>query len=389
MACLMLAACSTGPPAPTPTEAGMPPLFFDESEVDAWRDHVDPARDEERDLPWLPRIADGMRDAYHEDRPLFAWIGIQHPLLCACPGDLIGDAASLDDPSLRALLAEYTLAAGSRREVETSTHPWVRRFRDASRQQDGPYAGQVASGFYAVTPSGRLLARASTFHVDDLMTTVSSGLERWFELSADDRLGPRASDADPRGPKLASDGGVALTVTGRPLPISGDPTGQRYPSFSRDELWLLPDDAGELTPSPPTVGAVDDGATLAQKLAAWYLIDPINPTPFATDEVAEATLTSRVVAVSAGSVTLSISGTTWAIDASASRAVQSILRGEVELSQGTHRPLRVELTAKGQVRTGDHIRPVGWVVRASPSWRAYRCSPSFDPRYADRHEHAP
>lgn len=367
----------------TPADFGFPDIGLSRADAQRWAEHIDPAPDAVAALPWLPDVTSGMLAADRQDRPLLAWIGIQHPLACNCPGDLYGERSNLVHPSLRPFLAEFVLAADSRAAVESGTAPGVDLFFAACSTHAGRFAGQVASGFYALSPRGELLSRCGTFHREELTAAITIALERWYQLEPAARGIPHQSALYAERARALPADTLALTCCARPLPMSDDARAGRYPSLDRTEVWWRTQDLLRVLPEVPQPGTATPLPELALDLALNRFVDPLDPRPFSIDDVVLATLVGTITAVSDDQVQVELRGETFAITPAGDHGMHTRILGDLTLERATRNVRSLRLLAKGNMRTGGGPpRPVGFTLGDSAPWRAGLVLPrtGFPPR---------
>ncbi len=185
--------------------------------------------------------------------------------------------------------------------------------------------GGTRQGFWVFAPGGKVLGRINSRSPERVGAMLGAALERWGELSEDERRLDPEADRPPahRWEDGFPEGGLAVSRISRDLSPEGldaSPSNR----WNRDTLWCSRREIAAMLPGAAEVGAEVQLQLLADRLAQLALVDDARgqTLPFAPAEVALARLVGRVVEVNGPKVTVELSGSTRA------RAAETWLLGD-------------------------------------------------------------
>lgn len=152
---------------------------------------------------------------------------------------------------------------------------------------------------------------------------LQRGLERWRQLSREERLGPELpafDQTDTRRPEqFYPEGGLVLRVSSRDLPRDNAPTlpatDWRQTAWNHDFAWFRPEEARQMLPEKPVVGEKTQiPEELIRRLARCNLVDNVRgeTQPYSDADIKRAVWNSEVVKVEGDRVTLRLAGETAA-----------------------------------------------------------------------------
>lgn len=186
----------------------------------------------------------------------------------------------------------------------------------------GPYGTE--QGYYAVTPSGKLLGSTNKRDPAIVAGILRDALAKYAQLPKPARLMAERDASRPRDTTRAEaalypDGGLVLLEYVRDLPEPGQDASKVNGNWNLDHAWFTPGEAESLVPRRGTVGAkVRWSLDLSTRLARFHLIDTVNGLRysqrpmFGDGDVRDAVFTSEIEAVEGQQVKLRITGRTLA-----------------------------------------------------------------------------
>ena len=219
---------------------------------------------------------------------------------------------------MQKLAAEFVVAADAcdRMQKEFCQDEDALLFRKFAKQRTLKASNRGgAQGHYAVAPSGELLASSSSSNYKVLVEMMKQGLAKWATLPREKRLlpkppDPKAAENWRRKEKLYPDDGLVLRVVAR------DQKRERWPDSNLDYAWFRKDEVRALLPAKLKKGAKHEmPRELVERLVRFHLLDNVhalNYTFFPKEAVEKARLTSTVLEVKGGLVSLSFEGETRA-----------------------------------------------------------------------------
>jgi len=324
-------------------------------------------------IDWLAGLENGLAVAHELDRPLLLWIMSADPLTCDCPGELSGSRGNLGAAELAPLQAEFVGAVDIVWAMQTAQTPAAQLFR--SGLDEPPRAG-----FYALAPSGLVLAQAHSLQPDDLHGAFAEALESWFELDRPSRSLPNGSGLSSHK-RRRPDSGLVLTAWGR----DEGSASTTVRAIRRDQVWIETLDARSLLPIPPTTGSrADASRPIARLLAQRAFLDDMRgrTPPFTDDQVDRASLHAEVTAIDGPIASLVLWGSTRATapGVGGPRGVETTLVGRATIDTESLRFTSFELLARGtrwgrsetNARRGQEApSPVAFLVELTPegAWR--------------------
>jgi hypothetical protein len=269
--------------------------------------------------------------------------------------------------------------------------------------EEGHYGGRrlptdTRQGVYAVTSSGRFLASINNNRAEVMAGMLAKALERYATMPRQERLLDEAGaaalgKATRRLEAHWPADGLVLRVTSRDLP---PPAGDSAPpadgwwrqAWNVDFAWFRAEEARDLLPASPEVGAERELPQAADRLARCCLVDNVRgqTLPYRPAEVKEARLRAEVVAVSEERIELRLTGSTLAeATGEWARGMQTVLRGRAVWDLEKKRFAVFELVARGrrwgrtQYNSRDNdtgARPIGFVFELCEDVPANRVAPA-------------
>ena len=170
-------------------------------------------------------------------------------------------------------------------------------------------------GTWVLAPGGKLLAHANSSNPEHVLKVLAKGLERWSQLSGDERhLSPEAAlTPGHRWEDSSPEGGLVLARYARDLPTGKTSKGRRR--WNKDFAWFTQSEARQWLADDPQPGARHVlPKPLAMRLARFHLVDNVRgqTLPYAPEEIAKVELSTVVQKTDGKLVTLTISGSTSA-----------------------------------------------------------------------------
>jgi hypothetical protein len=201
----------------------------------------------------------------------------------------------------------------------------------AKFSEDGHYGGDkgpygTRQGYYAVTPSGKLLGSTNKRDPAIVGPMLQAALQAYAAMPRAQRLLPEKQAAklakqpsDRTEDALYPQGGLVLLEYVRDVPGFVKGTDEVSGNWNLDYVWYSKDEAKALVPAKPAVGAkLTWPSRLSTRLARFHLIDSVNGLRYTqrplydADEVQVAELVSTVESVDDAGVHLRIEGQTRA-----------------------------------------------------------------------------
>jgi hypothetical protein len=235
----------------------------------------------------------------------------------------VGRRSVWSDPEVKRLAEKFVPAADEVGFLQRRPGPEGDLFRKVAEQ--GHYAGRMKptdtrQGIYATAPNGTLLASVNSNDPRRMQEMLEKALAAWGGLPREARLPEAALEKSPKGrfrwESLYPEDGLALRVNSRDLERPSEGADWRAHAWNQDYAWFRRDEARAFVPAEPKPGAKTDvPSALVRRLARCHLVDDVRgqTPPFEDAQVERATLSSEVVSVSDGKVTLRLSGETRAV----------------------------------------------------------------------------
>jgi len=185
--------------------------------------------------------------------------------------------------------------------------------------EQGHYGGRPGTrqGTYAAAPSGVLLASMNSNDPAQIAAMLQRALAKWATLTPEQRLLPdkpeRHTAEVQRPERLYPADGLVLRVNTRDLPREKQIADCRSKAWNQDFAWFKKDEARQLLPEQPSVGAKQEApALLAQRIARCHLVDNVRgqTSAFQPQDVEKAQFATEVLAVTGDVVSLRIEGET-------------------------------------------------------------------------------
>ncbi len=186
-----------------------------------------------------------------------------------------------------------------------------------SMAQHGHYGEnhRTQQGIYVCAPSGKFLASVNTNNPDRMLRMMREGLDRWQALDVEQRTLKNESlvEAGNRAEKREPKEGLILALYARDLPSDLNPASACGTRWNRDTVWLTAAEARSLIDPEKKEG---ESYVLPQafvsRLAALHLVDTVNgqTSHFSFDEVANSSMTAKVVRSDSKQIELVLEGST-------------------------------------------------------------------------------
>jgi len=258
-------------------------------------------------------------------------------------------------------------------------------------------------GIYAATPSGMFLASTNTLDGGQMAEMLRRALERWKTISKKDRLlaeDPTQSRIDRSEGRYPKDG-LVLKVYSRDLQRDDLPNDWTGAAWNLDFAWFRREETRSLLPAGLTKGAkVDWPEALAKRLARFHLLDNVRGQTDAYEDgqIVEARVTTEVVKVAKGVVTVRFSGATRASTTGrwpeppdpATRGLGTKIMGTAAYDPAKEKFTAFELVASGTRwgmtrfnfrETDRKPGPIGFVLTLAADAPQERAAPAFFGQY--------
>jgi hypothetical protein len=227
------------------------------------------------------------------------------------------------DAEVKELTANFIPSADEVGRLQSGRDAECQLFQKVAEQ--GHYAGRTwpsytRQGTYATTADGTLLASWNSTDPRFVARKLREALKKWDRLEAEGR---KSSSGDPleikslrRGDRFFPEGGLVLKVNTRDLPRDPPQQGRWVNAWNQDFAWFTRDEARQFL-----AGTLEPGRTrevpraLVERLARFHFLDNVRgqTPPFPARAIEDATLTSRITALDADVVSLSLKGRTRAV----------------------------------------------------------------------------
>jgi hypothetical protein len=316
----------------------------------------------------------------------------------------VGRRSVWSDERVIELAAQFVPAADEVWRLQRDDDSDCRWFRKAVRGSEEPSAGTM-QGIYVLTADGVCLGALNSNGSDAVLDMMQRALARWEQRRTEAAAPGKPFEAlEPKHRWEDSYPQDGLVLERFARDIGTEPAAEPLRPVNRDAVWFAATECGSLAPPREPAGhSWQVGSVVVERLAATVLVDNVRgqTLPFASIEVAEATLRGRIVSESADEVAVAFDGRTraeagedwhlgdtyWKPERSWPRSVQTTIYGEGVYHRGRGRWQRLELVALGQ-RTGrtqfngrwregadQEMRPIGFLLRLAPD--DYRVAPTF------------
>ncbi|HEY6564124.1 MAG TPA: hypothetical protein VIY86_06480 [Pirellulaceae bacterium] len=223
-------------------------------------------------------------------------------------------------PEVQELARRFVTAADEVYRLQSGQEAECRMFQSIAEQ--GHYGGRerpssTRQGIYAMTAGGQFLASVNSNDPRVVAEMLRQAWRRWQDLSPDERSRPaitrRPDSKVPRADQLYPINGLVLHVYSRDLPREQAPSDWRGRSWNQDFAWFRAEEAATLVPSDSHQGAeAAVPEALIRRLARLHLVDNVRGQTdfFAEQDVKQASLASKVTAVTGDLVSLEYRGNT-------------------------------------------------------------------------------
>lgn len=223
----------------------------------------------------------------------------------------------------------------------------------------GPYG--TRQGYYAVTPSGKLLASSNKRDPSILVPMFRHALETYAKMSPEERLLPKKELEKKRDTSRYDDGlypadGLVLLQYVRDLPEPGEDASTVSGNWNLDYLWFKKSELPMLVPRGTKVGSkVEWPRTIETRIARLHLIDTVNGLRFgqrpmfAVEDVKTARIVAEIVGVEGTRVKLRLTGESrTSSNKPRARGVALTALGHAVFDRATGRFVEFELAALGR-----------------------------------------
>jgi len=317
----------------------------------------------------------------------------------------VGRRSVWSDPEVIAKASEFLPAADEVWRLQRGSDLECQIFQEMANSGHYQGKGGTRQGIYVLSPSGRLLASANVLNPLEAKLLMERGLKAWKALPPSHReLDPRAaSKGITRWEDSYPHDGLALRITLRELPKSGDPMDERKPPANRDHAWFSRTEARAWLPARLEVGAHTDlPRPLFERLACLHLVDAVRGQglPYAPEEIEAGSLRSEVTARDGDLVHVAFRGEVsmrargpwllgendWTPNAEYPRSIQVELLGSATFDTAAESFTDFELVATGarrgrsqfNGRSGpDDTGLIGFVFEPARSGPSSKVPPAF------------
>lgn len=290
------------------------------------------------------------------------------------------------------LASEFIPVADEVGRLQRADDAECRWFRKVAEQ--GHFAGRTKptgtrQGIYAVAPSGALLASINTTNGRRVAGMLRKALANWKNMPAEQRA---MSGELPDNPQKSRSwmkrfypaGGLVLKITARDLPREKRSYDWRERAWNLDFAWIRKAEARRFLSARPTVGDKHElPAEIIRRIVRCHLVDNVRgqTKSYSDGDVQSAKLTSEVVAIKDGRVSLRLFGAArveaegvWPIHGSRdaaqptrhTRGYDAKLYGEAEYDLKAKRFVAFELVALGDRWGGTQYNARGRDLERAP-----------------------
>lgn len=296
------------------------------------------------------------------------------------------------DSKVIELASEFIPVADEVGRLQRADDAECRWFRKVAEQ--GHFAGRTEptgtrQGIYAVAPSGALLASINSTNRRRVAGMLRRALAKWKNMPPEKRRMSRELPAAPQKSRgwmkhFYPTGGLVLKMTTRDLPRKRRSYDWRERAWNMDYAWIRKEEARRFLSARPAVGDKHElPADIIRRIARCHLVDNVRgqTKSYADADVQSANLTSEVVAIEDGRVSLRLVGAArlaaegvWAIhgfyDAAdpkqQSRGYDAKLYGKAEYDLEAERFVAFELVAIGDRWGGTQYNSRGRDLEPAP-----------------------
>ena len=219
-------------------------------------------------VPWHISLAQAVRVAARENKPLAMIVRSGHPLGCTCNNGLVDRGIITENPEIADLLATRYVPVAIDQHIHRRLDSAEGRLFDEVVKRARLAPGATVQGFYVFTSSGEVLAYRHTHDPAVVRQMLLSALENPPSPSSSSAWIDDFEDAS--FALKTPPGVVVLDVTSKVLDGYGDPESHRQKilqtSQGRDHCWILNDEVLSLSQR-----IVPD--SLLIRMARFHLVD--------------------------------------------------------------------------------------------------------------------
>ncbi len=177
----------------------------------------------------------------------------------------------------------------------------------------GGNTGRTRQGIYVCAPSGAFLGSTNSLNPKRVMRMLTSALEKWEALPANERKLDTDSKIKPahRWEDSYPEKGLVLSMFVRDLPEKCDPEAPSQTKWNRDFVWFSAKEARQWLPEKLEVDATHQLPTaLSNRLSRFHLVDVARgqAEPMRTEQVTKTAIETRVVSINDEQISLQITG---------------------------------------------------------------------------------
>ena len=227
-----------------------------------------PGADSWLQVPWHLSLAQALRVAARENKPLAMVVRSGHPLGCVCNNGLIDRASVTGNPEVATLLTTRYIPVAIDQHIHRRLDDAEGRLFAELVKRAGRFLDVTAQGVYVFTSTGDPLAFRITQDPSGLREMLVSALK---ECDSNPRASGRIElDEDPDFRLKAPPGVAVLDVVSKVLGGYGEPSDYRerilQSSHGRDRCWIRQDEVASLSEE-----IVPD--SLLNRMARFHLVD--------------------------------------------------------------------------------------------------------------------
>ena len=191
-------------------------------------------------------------------------------------------------------------------------------FQEMANKGHYQTAGQTRQGIYVCSPNGKLLSSINSLNANDVLKSITNGLEKWNGLSVSERQLPSDQTLKPlhRWENSYPDQGLVLTSANADLVTDPPLQTNRSDRSNMDHVWFSKSEARQWLPGDPKEGDIYKLPDhLANRLFCFHLVDNVRgqTLPFAPQEIKKSNLQIEVQERQQSNVRIKIRGHSKAV----------------------------------------------------------------------------
>lgn len=244
-------------------------------------------------------------------------------------------------------------------------------------------ANKSRQGIYVFTSDGTFLSSINNLSADRVLKTIEDGLKKWEALPPSAKKSSSKIDVAPkhRWENFYPRDGLVLTAYSRDLPLSGEVTAERLPTWNRDAAWFSRAEAEQLVPDNLKTGdEFEFPKFFVNRLAKLHFVDMVKgqTDPYRESQIAGTTINGKVQSIENGLIKVQIKGQTAGkvTKGSFARSLNTELLGQLAFDTKRKKFVEFEFVALGQ-RTGmtrfndrrnqREATPIGFTFELTPA----------------------